>query len=53
VLCSGQVLCKKKNTYLLRVCFLLQRAHSTSARAYKSSPSQVPTVLLTIALIVL
>ena len=39
--------------YCLRVRHLLQRAHSTSARAHKSSPSQVPTALLTTALIVL
>jgi len=39
--------------YCLRVHCLLQRAHSTSAGAHKSSPSQVPTALLTTALIVL
>ena len=51
---TGFVLCVKKgNVYLLRVCRLLQRAHSISARAHKSSPSQVPTALLTTALIVL
>ena len=39
--------------YLLRVCHLLQRAHSISAGTYKFSPSQVPTTLLTTALMVL
>jgi len=56
VLCSGRVkwFIKKKDLYFLRVTrYLLQRAHSTSAGAHRSSPSQVPTVLLTTALIVL
>ena len=39
--------------YCLRVRHLLQRAYSTAAGAHKSSPSQVPTALLTTALIVL
>ena len=55
-LCSGWMIgfCLKKEKYiLLRVHLLLQRAHSTSAGVHKSSPSQVPTVLLTTALIVL
>ena len=56
MLCSGQLkwFCKKKDVYCLRVtrCLLL-RAHSMSAGAYKSSSSQVPTALLTTALIVL
>ena len=55
VLCSGRSLsiCKRKGVYLLRVCLLLLRAHSMSAGAYKSSLSQVPTALLTTALIIL
>jgi len=56
VLCSGQVkwFVKKKDLYFLRVTrHLLQRAHSTSTRAHRSSPNQVPTALLTTALIVL
>ena len=57
MLCSGRVkwfVVKKRSMYCLRVTrCLLQRAHSTSAGAYKSSPSQVPTALLTTALIVL
>jgi len=56
VLCSGRVkwfVCKKKGVYCLRVHRFLQRAHSTSAGAHKSSPSQVPTALLTTALIIL
>ena len=43
----------EKRFYLLRVCYLLQRAYSTSARVHKSSPSQMPTALLTTALIIL
>ena len=46
----GEMVCFVKG---LRVRRLLLRAHSTSAGVHKSSPSQVPTVLLTIALIVL
>jgi len=55
VLCSGRGLnvCKEKDLYFLRVRCLLLRAHSTSTRVHKSSPSQVPMVLLTAALIVL
>ena len=57
MLCSGQVkwfVVKKRSMYCLRVTRrLLQRAHSMSAGAHKSSPSQVPTALLTTALIVL
>ena len=45
--------CKKRDLYLLRVRCLLLRAHSMSAGAHKSSPSQVPTALLTTALIIL
>jgi len=45
-------LCKGK-LYCLRVLRLLQRAHSTSVGAHKSSPSQVPTALLTTALMIL
>jgi len=54
VLCSGWVkLFVKEDLYFLRVTRrLLQRAHSTSAGAHRSSPSQVPTALLTTALIV-
>ena len=45
---------KKKDLYFLRMtCRLLQRAHSMSAGVHRSSPSQVPTALLTNALIVL
>jgi len=50
---DGLFVKKKKNLYLLRVCHLLQRVHSMSAGAHKSFPSQVPTALLTTALIVL
>ena len=46
-------MCKKKVLYWLRVRCLLQRAHSTSAGAHKSSASQVPTALLTTALMIL
>ena len=57
MLCSGQVKRfvwkKKRGIYCLRVHRLLQRAHSMSAGVHKSSPSQVPTALLTTALIVL
>jgi len=54
VLCSGWIICLcKKVLYYLRVYHLLQRAHSMSAGAHKSSPSQVPTALLTTALIIL
>jgi len=55
VLCFGWGLsmCKKKDVYCLRVHHLLLRAHSMSARAYKSFSSQVSTVLLTTALIIL
>ena len=55
VLYSGQNLgVYKKRFGLLRVtCCFLQRAYSMSAGAHKSSPSQVPTALLTTALIVL
>ena len=47
------VVVKKRDLYLLRVCRLLFRAHSMSAGVHKSSPSQVPTALLTTALIIL
>jgi len=51
---TGFVLCvKKRNVYLLRVHHPLQRAYSTSAEVHKSSPSQMPTALLTTALILL
>ena len=57
VLCSNYVLdrwfVKKRNLYFLRVRRLLLRTHSTSAGAHKSSPSQMPTALLTTALIIL
>jgi len=56
MLYSGRVkwfVYKKKDVYCLRVRCFLQRAHSTSAGAHKSFSSQVPTVLLTTALIVL
>jgi len=56
VLCSGWVkwFIKKKDLYFLRVTYrLLQRAHSMSAGVHRSFPSQVPTALLTTALIVL
>jgi len=43
----------KKVLYYLSVRRLLQRAHSMSAGVHKSSPSQVPTALLTTTLIVL
>jgi len=43
----------KRNLYCLRVHCFLQRAHSTSAGAHKSSPSQVSTALLTTALMIL
>ena len=49
---TGLSVCKKI-LYFLRVCHLLLRAHSTSAGAHRSSSSQVPTALLTNALIVL
>ena len=49
----GEMVCLKKIMYCLRVHRLFQRAHSTSAGAHKSSPSQVPTALLTTVLIVL
>jgi len=55
VVSSGQVkwfVCKK-GVYCLRVHHLLHRAHGMSAGAHKSSPSQVPTALLTTALIIL
>jgi len=45
-------LCKGK-LYCLRVRRLLQRAHSTFAGAHKSSSSQMPTALLTTALMIL
>ena len=48
---DGLFVKKKKNLYLLRVCHLLQRVHSMSAGAHKSFPSQMPTTLLTTALI--
>jgi len=47
------VVVKKRDLYLLRVCRLLFRAYSMSAGVHKSSPSQVPTALLTTALIIL
>ena len=52
---TGEMVCFCKRMYIcLRVTRrLLLRAHSTSAGAHKSSPSQVPTALLTTALIVL
>ena len=56
VVSSGQAkwfVCKKKDVYCLRVRCLFHRAHSTSAGVHKSFPSQVPTALLTTALIVL
>jgi len=56
VLCSEQdlsVCYKKKKLYLLRVCRLLQRAHSMFAGVHNSSPSQMFTALLTTALILL
>ena len=54
MLYSGWMIClKKKDLYYLRVRRLFQRAHSTSAGTHKSSSSQVPTALLTTALIVL
>ena len=43
----------KKVYIVLRVHLLLLRAYSMSPRAHKSSPSQVPTALLTNALIIL
>ena len=43
----------KEKLYCLRVHRLLQKAYSTSAGAHKSSPSQVPTALLTTALMIL
>jgi len=45
--------CKRMYICLRVTCCLLLRAHSTSTGAHKSSPSQVPTALLTTALIVL
>jgi len=45
-------MCVKKECICLRVHHLL-RAYSTSAGAHKSSPNQVPTALLTTALIIL
>jgi len=50
---TGFLSVKKKYMYCLRVLCLLRRAHSMSTETHKSSPSQVPTVLLTTALIVL
>ena len=54
-LCSerGLSICRKKMYIVLRVCLFLLRAHSMSAGVHKSSPSQVPTALLTNALIIL
>ena len=49
----GSLFVKKKVLYYLRVHHLFQRAHSMSAGAHKSSPSQVPTALLTTALVLL
>jgi len=49
----GLSVCKRKDLYFLRVYCVLLRAYSTSAGAHRSSPSQVPTALLTNALILL
>ena len=46
----GLSVCKRKDLYFLRVYCVLLRAYSTSAGAHRSSPSQVPTALLTTAL---
>ena len=46
-------MCKRKRMYWLRMLHLFQRAHSMSTGTHKSSSSQVPTALLTTALIIL
>ena len=49
----GSLFVRKKVLYYVRVRCLLQRAHSMSAGVHKFSPSQVPTALLTTALVLL
>ena len=50
----GNLFVKKKDLYFLRVTHrFLQRAYSTSAGVHRSSPSQMPTALLTNVLIIL
>jgi len=53
VLCSGWMIRLKKGFVLFEGASSSSRAHSTFDGAHKSSPSQVPTALLTTALIVL